>query len=180
MGNLYLAKIAVSIRVKLPEEVLERHLPASPYTLGSEIASQVQDFARVKKLGYYPALEYLQTQGGVESYLLDAMEEIAGLAIALSREEVRLRLREAFSSLQIKSIQSLAFTMPNVRPNQPDAFNKLVEHFTPDKLKLDLVVSIFQRKEPDESVQLLSRHMLLRWLKESFENVEITSARLLS
>lgn len=175
--NLNLAKVAVSVMVQIPEQVFERHVPSSPRVVGQALAEAVMACERAQGLGYYPALDFFQEQGGVEPELLNAAENIAWLGTSLVREEVAIRLRSVFSSVTFQSVYCPAFTMPTVRPGQPDAVNRLARHFTPDRVKLDLRLTSFRKQANEEGFDRLAEHMLYRWLKDSFEEIRVTSVR---
>jgi hypothetical protein len=178
MPPLHLSKIALTLVLQVSEDVLDRYLPASAQVVGEELAREVSEHVRAEKLGYYPALDYFQSQGGVEKSLLEAAEHISWLVATLVRDEIRKRLRPVFSSVSIQAVQPVAFTMPPVRPNQPNAHVALTKHYTPDTVKVNLLVTLFQKVEAEEGLEKLADHMLWRWLKDVFESVEVTSAQL--
>ena len=177
MNALSLVKVAVALTVKVPNEALERHLACSPPVVGAELADQVQAYERSHRLGYYPALEFFRENGGVEDNLLDAADHIAWMSANLVREEVRSKLRPVFSSVSFQAIQPLAFTLPAVRPGELNARHRLTEHYTPDTIKLTLLVSSFLKRQDPEALQRWARHLLWRWLKPSFAAMEVTSAK---
>jgi len=163
----------------LPQHIFERHLPSSPYVVGEELADQVIHFVQQRGLGYYPALDFFHQQGGVEPDLLDAAGHMSWFVCKMVREEVQRKLRPVFSSIVFDSLQTLAFTLPAVRPHQLNARHALVGHYTPDTVKVVFTVAGFQRQAGDEALVKWARHVVYRWLKDSFHNLEITSAHLL-
>ncbi len=175
--SLHLNKVLLTLVVRLPEHVFERHLPASPVVVGEALAEQIQRQVQAQHLGYYPALEFFKEAGGVEQALLDAADNIAWFVCNAARDEVQRKLRPVFSSLSFQSVQAQVYTLPAVRPNQPNAYRKLVEHYTPDSVKLVLVVSSFQKSEMPEAITKWASHLAYRWLKESFASIEVTSAQ---
>ncbi len=175
--SLHLAKVVLSVLVQVPEQVFDRHLPSSPRVVGAALADAVAGYEAAHSLGYYPALDFFQEQGSIDPELLNAAENIAWLASSMVQEEVRVRLRSVFSSLTFKSVQCPAFSMPTVRPGQADAMGRLTEHYTPDQVKLDLLVTSFRKQPAEEGMERLAEHMLYRWLKDSFEEIDITSAQ---
>ena len=57
----------------------------------------------------------------------------------------------------------------------------LARHFTPDAVKFELVVSIFQKEDKTtEGFEKYADNTVYRWLSEVFEDVQIFSARLVS
>jgi hypothetical protein len=177
--GLHIVKIALTVRAKLPEYALQQHLPAPIATLGEQLARQAADYVKEQELGYFPALEYFQQQGGVDAYLLDAAEQISLLAVTMTKQEVIRILTPVFSSVSMGTIQSLAYTMPAVRPNQPHAMKRLAEHYIPDWVKFEMTVSLIQRREPPPDIDRAAKQMAWRWLKEAFDDMDITSARVI-
>lgn len=174
--SIQLNRIALNILVRLPEHVFERHLPSSPYVIGTELADQVVAYVREHELGYYPALDFFENNGGLDPELIEAASHTSWFVANLVREEIHRKLRPIFASLSFQSVQTVAFTMPTVRPAQLNAYNELVEHYTPDTIKVGLVVGVFQKRENDEALTRWARHTAYRWLKNSFEEFEVTSA----
>lgn len=174
---MHLATVALSARVRLDPSVFDRYVAASPTLVGEELADAVQAYVREHKLGYYPALEYFRDQGGIDSALLEAADGIAWVASSLVREEVRVRLRPIFASVRFGALQALAFTLPPVRPSSAEPRAALARHYTPDTVKLDLLVTLLQRETPPDGLDTLASHMLVRWLKPSFAALEVTAAR---
>jgi hypothetical protein len=175
---VYVDKAMVGLLLKVPEDALTRHLPYSPSSVGWELAKAIDAYVRVQSLGYYPALEYFRNVDVIDKNLLDHADQIAWLMSKLAREEVQVKLRPIFSKVQFQSIQTLAFTMPPVRPNHPNARDKLAAFYTPNTVKLELVLSMI-RKDNDTAerkVETYARKMVYRWLRDSFESVEVTSS----
>jgi hypothetical protein len=177
--SLHIAKIALTIKAKLPLQALQQHFPAPVETLGEQLAQQVMDYVREQSLGYFPALEYFQEQGGIEDYLLDATAQMSLLTVTMTKQEVSRVLQPVFSSVQVGTVQSLAYTMPSIRPSHPQAGKLLAEHYLPDKVKFETVVTLLQKTKPEPGIEKAARQIALRWLDEIFPEIEVTSARLL-
>jgi hypothetical protein len=176
--SVHIDRALVGVRVRLTEDAMNRHLPCSAKRVGSELALAIDAYVRRRQLGYYPALEHFRDVDVIDKDLLDSAEQIAWLASKLAREEIQLKLRPIFASVSFESIQTQAFAMPTVRPNQKDALEHLARHYTPDTIKLELILSML-RKDTDiaeRKVETYARKMIFRWLRDSFENVEITSS----
>lgn len=170
--------VSLILRLTVAETVLQRQLSASALKLGEQLAHVIDKYSREHKLGYYPAIEYFRHIAEVDQGLLDSAEKMAWFVSKLAREEVQSRLRPIFSSVKFQSVQTEAFTLPSVRPNQPSAFDQLVKHYTPDTIKMELLVSLL-RKDDDlrgEAVEGYARKMIYRWLNGAFENVELTAS----
>jgi hypothetical protein len=180
MSQLNLVQVAVSLQVKLSAEVIEQHSVASPYIIGEELARQVAAYVQNERLGYYPALEYFRTIKEVDTDLLEAAESISWLVCSLVRDELRNRLRSVFSNLKFESVQTVAYTMPSVRPGNSNALHELAQHFTPDQVRINLVASSIRRQGNNPEIAIkLARHQICRWLKDRFSSLEITSIRYL-
>ena len=167
--------VALAVKVVVSPDVLDEHAVASADVVGAELAQQVAAYVRSNRLGYYPALDFFHDRDGVDRELLDAAENLSWLASRLVREEVRKRLRPLFASIRFDAVQSLAYTMPSIRPGQPNALTRLTEHYTPNAVKLDLTASIMTRQDTGQDMTGHSKHQVYRWLKEHFESVEVTS-----
>ncbi|HKK14757.1 MAG TPA: hypothetical protein VKA14_08870 [Gammaproteobacteria bacterium] len=176
MGGMTFAKVSLGLRARVPEEALERYLPFPLGFLGEELAAQAASHAADKATGYFPALEFLQAQGIVDKALYDAAEQAGWLATQLVRQEVQTRLRPVVTSLTFQSILCTAFTMPTVRPRELNALARLAEHYTPDTVKVELLMTLLQRGAPREGLERMSSQLVLRWLRGVFASVEVTAS----
>lgn len=168
----------MTLIVQVPREVMERHLPASDEVVGAELARAVHAYVQQERLGYYPALDFLQEQGAIDPELMDAAENIAWFVSGVAREEIQRRLRPVFSRLSFDSVQSTAFALPTVRPGNPNALHDLERHYSLDTVKLAINASSFQTRDDPEATRKWARHLLWRWLKDAFVSLDVTSARL--
>ena len=180
MSQLNLDRVAVSLQVKLSAETIEQHAAASPYIVGEELARQIAAYVQHERLGYFPALDYFRSIDEVDDDLIQAAENISWLVSGLVREELRTRLRAVFSSLKFESVQTVAYTMPAVRPGNSNALHDLAQHFTPDQVRVNFIASSIRRRANDPKIAIkLAKHQICRWLKDRFENLEITNIRYL-
>lgn len=180
MSPLNMAKVAVSLQVKLSDEMIEQHAAASPHIIGEELARQVAAYVQRQRLGYYPALDYFRGIEEVDDELLQAAENLSWLVCGLVREELRTRLRAVFSNLKFESVQTMAYTMPTVRPGNSNALHDLAQHFTPDQVRVNLVASSIRRQDNNSQIAIkLAKHQICRWLKDRFDTLEITNIRYL-
>ena len=173
MSQLHVSKIHVTLVVKVPHELLERHLPSSAEVVGEALTEQVLALVKKDKLGYFPAVDFASKQGAIEEELLEAAETIGWFAAKLVREEVQKKLRPFFSTISFQSVQNLAFSMPAVRPNQINAYQLLVEHYTPNKVKLDVICSVL-KKQQLEGLSNWAKQLFKRNLEDSFDDFEVT------
>ena len=170
--------IALTLRLKLSSSEIWQHLPASTEKVGRELARAVDGYCREHALGYYPAIEFFRDNPAVDQNLLDNAERLAWVVSKKVREQVRSRLRPVFSSVKFRSVQTESFMLPPVRPNQSSALERLIEHYTPDSIRLEILVSLL-RKDQDErrdAMEGYARKMMHRWLSSGFDEVEITSS----
>jgi hypothetical protein len=174
-------KVLVTIDVQLKEHDLQPYLPRSANVIGQTLADIADEYARENKTGYYPAIDFFKTQEKVDPDLITSAEQVAWLVSKLARETIQLKLRPVFSSVQFQSIQTLAFSMPKVRPSQVDAKQQLAKHYTPDKVKIELIVTMMRRdsEAQDNRAEPYARKMMFRWLESAFESIEVTSSKAL-
>ena len=121
-------KVLVILYVQLKADELQQHLPCSAKIIGKTLAAIASDYAAENKTGYYPAIDFFKTRDNVDADLITAAEQVAWLVSKLAREKIQSKLRPIFSSVQFQSVQSPAFSMPTIRPNQAAAKEKLAEH----------------------------------------------------
>ena len=71
--------------------------------------------------------------------------------------------------------------MPRVRPNQKDAIEQLAEHYTPDSVKIELVLTMMRRDSDadDDRAEPYARKLMFRWLEREFESIEVTNSKIL-
>ncbi len=179
MPSLHISKIHVTLKVKLPHELLERHLPSSAEVVGEALTEQVVAAVKKHKLSYFPALDYLEKQGDLEQDLLEVTETIAWFACKLVREEVNKKLRGFFSTLSFQSVKCTSYAMPGVRANQLNAWHELVEHYTPNTVKLDLIASVLKKEESPQGLENWSRQLFRRNLEGVFDDFEVIQTAVL-
>ena len=172
-------KVLVIIEVQLKREMLQQNLPCSAAVIGQSLAEYADDYARANKTGYYPAIEFFKTRDDIDPELIASAEQVAWLVAKLARQTIQRRLRPIFSSVQFRSVQTLAFTMPRVRPFKPDSVEMLAKHYTPDTVKVELELSMMRRdrESDDGQAEPYARKMMFRWLESEFESVQIAESR---
>ncbi len=179
MPSLYITKIHITLQVTVPPELLEQHLPSSAEVVGEALTEQVVEAVKKHKLSYFPALEFLEKQGDIETDLLDAIETISWFACKLVREEVNKNLRAFFSELSFQSVKCTSYAMPSVRANQINAWQLLVDHYTPNTVKLDVIASVLKKEENPKGLANWSKQLFRRNLDKSFEKFEIIQTSVL-
>ncbi len=179
-ASVHVVRVAAGLLLRVSPEVLSRRSAVSPAAVGRQLARQADTYVREQGLGYYPPLDYLLSQAAVDEELAETARSVAWLAGQIAQDTVRRRLRAVFSQVELDSMQSLAYTMPSVRPSDKESVEALARHFTPDTVKLALTLSFLQRRPAREVSQQYARRMLWRWLKDHFSRMEVTNARLAS
>ena len=174
-------KVLIIIDVQLKAETLQQYLPCSANIIGKTLADIADEYQRDNKTGYYPAIDFFKTLDTVDPDLITSAEQVSWLVSKLARETVQSKLRPIFSSVTFQSIQTLAFSLPKVRPNKADAVEQLSKHYTPDTVKMELVLTMMRRDSEvdDDRAEPYARKMMFRWLESAFEIVTITSSRAL-
>jgi len=182
--SLYVTRIGLTVKGRLPRYALEQYVPASLDTLGQKLAQQIDDYSTQNHLGYYPALDFFKFQlkqpSNIDSYLLDAADEVAQIAVSITKQEVTRLLAPVFSSVRVESVLSLAYALPSVRPGQKNALQQLALHYIPDVVKFELFVTMLQRHESKPGVEIGAKKIAWQWIREAFEDMEITTARLIA
>ena len=174
-------KVLIIIDVQLKAETLQQYLPCSANIIGRTLADIADEYQKKNKTGYYPAIDFFKTLDTVDPDLIASAEQVSWLVSKLARETVQSKLRPIFSSVTLQSIQTLAFSLPKVRPNKTDAVEQLSRHYTPDTVKMELVLTMMRRdsEADDGRAEPYARKMMFRWLESAFELVTITSSRAL-
>lgn len=157
----------------MPHGVLEKHLASSAEVVGHNLTEQVVDYVNANKSGYFPALDFFQSEPGIDPDLMDAAETIGWFASKYAREEIQRKMRPFFSTISFQSVQIVAFTMPSVRPSQLNAWHDLLDHYTPDVIKLDLIASVLKKNDRQDGLSNWSRQLFRRNLEGSFQELEV-------
>ncbi len=168
-------RVAATLDLKISPQDLEKHLPASPYVVGEEIAEQAIRYEEKQHLGYYPAVDFLKQQNAIDKDLVNAIENIAWLVSNLIREEITRRLRPAFSTVQFENIQLHAFKMPTVRPNKKNAHHDLVAHYTPDHAHVSIITTSIKHYDDAITAERMTKNLIHRWINDHVDGLEITS-----
>lgn len=172
-------KVLVSVEVQLKPEQLRQYLPCSADIIGQTLAAIADEYEKKNKTAYYPAIEFFKTLDEVDPDLIASAEQVAWLVSKLARETIQSKLRPIFSSVQFQSIQTMAFSLPKVRPNQADASERLARHYTPDTVKIELVLTMMRRdsEAEDGRAEPYARKMMFRWLESEFESIEVVNSK---
>ena len=174
MTQLHVSKIHITLVVRVANETLSRHLPSSAEVVGEQLTEQVLEQVRKNNIGYFPALDFFQKDAGIETDLMDAAETIGWFASKIAREEVQRKMRAFFSTISFQSVQCTAFSMPSVRPNQPNAYAALVQHYTPNTVKLDIITTVLKKQQKPEGLANWAKQLFTRNLDDSFDACKVT------
>ena len=180
MVALQVARFAVVIRVTVPDQAFKEVFPSSVSLLGENIARQVIAYQQQSDLGYYPAITYFRDNPGiVDDYLLEALEQVAEVALRIATLKTYQLLQPVFSQVKILTQQNLVYGMPHVRPRHDDHEKLLALQYTPNQVKLGMELSLFQKTTPQKQLASAVKKMVLRWLSDSFDEIEVSDSRLL-
>jgi len=173
---MFITQIHISLQVKLSSQALAKHLPASAEVVGEALTEAMLALVKSQNVGYFPAIDFFQQQGLLDDDLIDAAETIGWFVAKLAREEVQIKLRPFFSKIEFQSVKCTAFGMPSVRPNQLDAWPALVEHYTPNEVKIDVLASVLKKNNQQQGMANWAKQLCRRNLDGSFEQLEITAS----
>jgi len=181
MSGIAIIKVSLTINIVISPDALVQEFGELALGMGPSLAKQVDAYARQNKIGYYPALAFFKENEGVDKQLLDSAEHTSWLICEWVQREIRRQLRETFSNVKFDHIQSVAYSMPKIRPNMPRALTRLTEHFSPDTVRLTLITSSIERSSINLSgYEKLAVHKLRRWLESTFESIEVSDAHVIT
>ena len=180
MSNITIAKVALSLTLKVTETILDRHLVSSPRVMAKLLAAEIDTYVRENNTGYYPAIEFFRDKDGVDKELLKVFEETGWIVCKITRELLTTDLKPAFSNIQIQSIKPVAFTMPSIRLGQKDAFDQLVHHLIISNVKVGMIASSIEKISQTDDIEKIAERKIWRWLQEDFESIRVVSASLTS
>ena len=178
-GPVLIQRVEVGLLVSIPETVVEANLGYLPWLLGENLAGMVDGYVMEQGLGYFPALDFFRNHPEVvDPNLLLLIDEVARYCVEYTQGELRRRLTHAFSHVQVEHPQCTAFSMPRVRPSQPQSPQALAEHYSPNRVKLVLILSSIQRR-PIEAIDELALHKVSRNARGAFDDFKLLQARVL-
>jgi hypothetical protein len=177
---LGLVPVALTIQVVMAPERLEALLSAVERNLGRTLAERVDTIVCAEKLGYYPALDFFDDHPGMDPELIGMVKSLAAQIRKRVKREVQTQLWPVFSSVQIERATTLAFTLPRMTPAQPDALARLAQHYFPNAVRLELVLTTLDKQHRMEEVEKFSSSKVVRNLRDAFESVSVTATRRLT
>ena len=179
-GTLGVVPVALTIQVTIAPERLEALLSTAERNLGRTLAERVQTIVRADRLGYYPALDFFKDHPDMDPALMGAVKTLAAQIRKRVKREVQTHLWPVFSSVRIERATSLAFTLPRMTPAQSDALEKLAQHYFPNSVRLELVLTTLDKQHRLEEVENFSAQKAIRNLRDVFESVSVSTTRRLS
>ena len=171
--------IAVTLDLKVPANVMEKHMPASPYVVGEQIAEQILEHVNKTRLGYFPALDYFRGRDEIlDEDLLNAADNITWLVSNMVRDEIIVRLRPVFARVAVESVQAQAYKLPGIRPQSFNLEHALISHYTPDHFRVALVVTPGPDDEHSDMANAVAT-AINHCLNDSFSGLNITSVSII-
>ena len=175
--GLQFTSISLSIKLVVTDESLERHLAATPSVVTNELVSQIILYEKENHLGYFPALDYYIDNNAIDTDLVSALQNISWVVASMVRNEVKIKLRPVFSNIKFENIQTLAYTLPQVRINDTQLTEKLTEHFSATAVKVNLTATLIQKFIDKNAAEKLAKNLAYQWLKDSFQSVDISACK---
>jgi hypothetical protein len=179
-GTLGLVPVALTIQVVMAPERLEALSNAAERDIGRTLAERVDTIVRAQRLGYYPALDYFEDHPGMDPALIGMVKSLAVQIRKRVKREVQTHLWPVFSSVLIERATTLAFTLPRVTPAQADALARLAQHYFPNTVRLELVLTTLDRQHRLDEAEKFSSSKVVRNLRDAFESVSVTATRRLT
>ena len=175
--TLGIVPVALTLQVAIAPNRLGSLLNEAEKNIGRALAERIDTIVRNEKLGYYPALEYFEGHAGMQPELLAAAKALAAQIRKCVKRDVQTQLWPVFSSVHIERATTLAFTLPRVTPSQPDAFTRLAQHYFPNVVRLELVLSTLDKQHRLEDVEKFTSDKVVRNLRDTFESIQVTATR---
>jgi hypothetical protein len=178
--TLGIVPVALTLQVVMAPERLGALLNEAEKNIGRSLAECVDSIVRTEKHGYYPALDFFEGHAGMEPDLLVMQKALAAQIRKRVKRDVQTHLWPVFSSVHIERATTLAFTLPRVTPSQPDALTRLAQHYFPNAVRLDLVLSTLDKQHRLEDVEKFTSDKAVRNLRDTFESIHVTATRRLN
>jgi hypothetical protein len=175
--GLGIARVALTLQVTIAPARLDALLREADKQLASRLAERVDAWVRNEKLGYYPALDFLASQGVIGAEEFEALRALAATVRKRVKRDVQTRLWPVFSSVHMERAQSLAFLLPRLTPGKPEAVPLLARHYFPNVVRLELLLSSLDKHSRLEDVAGITEQKVVRNLREDFETVTVSATR---
>mgnify|MGYP003423237465 FL=1 len=178
--TLGIVPVALTLQVVMAAERLSALLNEAEKNIGRSLAERVDTIVRNEKYGYYPALDFFEGHVGMEPELLVQVKTLAAQIRKRVKRDVQTHLWPVFSSVHIERATTLAFTLPRMTPAQPDALARLAQHYFPNAVRLELVLTTLDKQHRLDEAEKFSSDKVVRNLRDAFESVSVTATRRLT
>jgi len=178
--TLGIVPVALTLQVVMATERLDVLLNEAEKNIGRLLAERVDTIVRKEKYGYFPALDFFEGHAGMEPDLLVVEKALAAQIRKRVKRDVQTHLWPVFSSVHIERATTLAFTLPRVTPAQPDALARLAQHYFPNAVRLELVLTTLDKQHRLDEAEKFSSQKVVRNLRDAFESVNVTTTRRLT
>lgn len=179
MAVISAIRAVLGATVQIPDSVFDRCSPFKPNSIGEQLARPIDSYVRDQSLGYYPALDFFQDRGVIDKAQIELLEQLIWLGTSLVRDEVRSRLRPFFASVQVQSMQTTVYSLPQVRPGQSDALRCLAQHLTPNRARFDLLLTLLRRQAAEGNIDTYIERVVHRHLSDTFDTIAIGGINIL-
>jgi hypothetical protein len=178
--TLGIVRVALTLQAVMARERLDAQLNEAEKQIGRVLAERIDTIVRSERHGYYPALDYFEGHAGVEPELLVMVKTLAAQIRKRVKRDVLTHLWPVFSSAHVERATTLAFTLPRVTPAQPDALARLAQHYFPNAVRLELVLTTLDKQHRLDEVEKFSSQKVVRNLRDAFELVTVATTRRLT
>ena len=178
--TLGIVPVALTLQVVMAAERLSALLNEAEKNIGRSLAERVDTIVRNEKYGYYPALDFFEGHAGMEPELLVQVKTLAAQIRKRVKRDVQTHLWPVFSRVHIERATTLAFTLPRMTPAQPDALARLAQHYFPNAVRLELVLTTLDKQHRLDEAEKFSSDKVVRNLRDAFESVSVTATRRLT
>ena len=175
--GLGIARVALTVQVTVAPDRLDALLREDDKTLGARLAERVDAWVRTQKLGYYPALEFLVTQGVVPPEEFESLRTLAAIIRKRVKRDIQTQLWPVFSSVHIERAQSQTFMLPHLAPGKPDAGSELARYYFPNVVRLELVLASLDKPHRLDDVAGMTEQKVMRNLMDHFVAVAVSATR---
>ena len=175
--TLGIVPVALTLQIVMAAERLSALLNEAEKNIGRSLAERVDTIVRNEKHGYYPALDFFEGHAGMEPELLVQVKTLAAQIRKRVKRDVQTQLWPVFSSVHIERATTLAFTLPRMTPAQPDALARLAQHYFPNAVRLELILTTLDKQHRLDEAEKFSSDKVVRNLRDVFESVSVTATR---
>jgi hypothetical protein len=76
-------------------------------------------------------------------------------------------------------MQAVAYSMPQVRPGQPDAAARLAEHLTAKRARFDLLLALLRKGGDTGGLESYIKRVTYRHLSPAFDTIDVANVKVL-